>query len=363
MRTPAISTAPRRWGNFTFRRYPKNPVPGRVSAIGLLAARIFHLCLGVAALTGPLHGFDTPKIPWPRLRTSHGQPLNVAGSIQEAIHGSIDFLITGIPISDDELRQAYQARSVNLIHIATAVTAAVPCYNLSGIDAGMKFSADVLAGIFLGRIRRWNDPAIASLNPTIKLPGSEIVVVGHAAEDGSTYALSDFLSRTNRKWRDTVGNARGLPQLVVMARGENDDDVADLVGRTPNSISYVELWAAKNHSLRIGQVRNRSGHFVEASTESISAAAASALPAMLDDIRASLTDARGLADYPISVLTWIVVPATAPDSESRSLVLSFLKWILTEGQASAESAFYGRLPPPLIAHELQVVESLRAKRE
>ena len=153
-----------------------------------LFKRILPRCVGVAALIGPLVGFDTPKTPWPQLLTNHGQPLNVAGTIQEAIDGVIDFLITGIPMGDDELRHVYKAQGVNLIHIATAVTAAVPCYNLGRIATPLKFSADTLSGIFLVRIRKWNDPALAVLNPTIKLPDSDIVVVGHAGEDGSTYA-------------------------------------------------------------------------------------------------------------------------------------------------------------------------------
>jgi len=261
-------------------------------------------------------------------------------------------------MGDDELRQVYKAQGVNLIHIATAVTAAVPCYNLSGIGTPLKFSADTLSGIFLGRIRKWNDPALAALNPTIKLPDSDIVVICHTGEDGSTYAWSDFLSRTNLEWRNTVGNVRALSKPAVLERGKSEDDVATLISQTPNSISYVELWSAKNHKVQIGRVRNRSGRYVEASTDSISAAAMTAVSDMLTDIRTSITDTTGSGDYPISVLTWIVVPAAAPHSESRSLVLSFLKWILTEGQGAPAATFYGRLPQSVIARELHVVESL-----
>jgi phosphate transport system substrate-binding protein len=150
-----------------------------------------------------------------------------------------------------------------------------------------------------------------------------------------------------------------LSKPAVIERGKSEDDVATLVSQTPNAISYVELWSAKSHKVQIGRVRNRSGRYVEASSESISAAAITATSEMLTDIRTSITDTSGSGDYPISALTWIVVPAVAPDSESRSLVLSFLKWILTEGQGAPAAAFYGRLPQSVIARELHVIESLR----
>jgi phosphate transport system substrate-binding protein len=325
----------------------------------LRLCRIVPLFVSAAGSVGSLAAFDTPKTLWPQLLTSHGQPLNIAGSIREAIDGSIDFLITGIPMGDAELRQVYKARGVNLIHVATAVTAAVPCYNLSGIDAPLRFSAETLSRIFLGHIRKWNDPALAALNPTIKLPDLDIVVIGHTGEDGSTYAWTDYLSKTNREWRNTVGSVRALLKPAALARGQSEDDVAALVRQTPNSISYVELWSARNHKLQIGRVRNRSGRDIEPSTESMSAAAMTATPEMLGDIRSSITDTRGADDYPISVLTWVVVPDSAPDSEKRRLVLSFLKWILTEGQGAPASTFHGRLPQSVITRELDVIESLR----
>lgn len=337
----------------------ENARPRRWERLRWLLTRIAPLCFGMAGLAGTIAGFDTPKNQWPQLFTSHGQPLNITGSIQEAIQGAIDFLITGIPMDDDELRQVYKARGVNLIHVATAITAAVPCYNVKGIDAPLSFSADALSGIFLGRIRKWNDPALTALNPGIKLPDAEIIVIGHMGEDGSTYAWNDFLSKTNREWRNTIGNARALLKPAALARGESEDEVAVLVGRTPNSFGYVELWSAKNHKIQIGRVRNRSGRYVEPSTESLSAAAMTATPEILRDVRSSITNTSGPGDYPISILTWIVVPDAVPDSERRSLVLSFLRWILTEGQRTPASTFHGRLPHTVITRELHVIESLR----
>lgn len=197
--------------------------------------KILVIGLAISGMAGLVVGFDTPKAQWPKLFTNQGEPVKVAESIQESIRGSVDLLVTGIPMTDGELRQVYKVRGVRLLHIATAVTAAVPCFHIDGIDRPLNFSAETLSGIFLGNITNWNDPALAAQNPDVKLPSAGIVVIGHAGEDGSTYAWSDFLSNANREWRESVGNVRTLSKPSVPVRGKSEDDVAVLVWQTPNS--------------------------------------------------------------------------------------------------------------------------------
>lgn len=301
--------------------------------------------------------FDTTKPQWPQLSTSHG-PVKSGGTIKEEIQGSIDLLLTDMPMTDDELRQARNARGVNLLHVATAVTGVVPCYNIEGTKEPLNFSASVLAGIFLGKITKWNDPAITGLNPTAHLPATEITLVGHAQEDGSTYAWTDFLSKTSPEWKRSVGRVRSLFGQPVLLRGRTQEEVADLVKRTPNSMSYVELWAAEDSATQFGRIKNRSGRCIGASPASTTAAARTASTGIVNDFRASITDTTGSEDYPVASFTWVVIPDRFGDSEKRSVVLSFLKFVLTDGQASPESEHLGRLPRSVADRELQMLSSV-----
>lgn len=301
--------------------------------------------------------FDTTKPQWPQLSTSHG-PIKSGGTIKEEIQGRIDLLLTDMPMTDDELRQAREARGVKLLHVATAVTGVVPCYNIEGTKEPLNFSAAILAGIFLGKITKWNDPAIAALNPASHLPATEIILVGHAQEDGSTYAWTDFLSKTSPEWLKSVGRVRSLFRQPVLLNARTQEDVADLVKRTPNSMSYVELWAAKASATQFGRIKNRSERCIGASPASTTAAAQTASAGIINDFRASITDTPGSDDYPVASFTWVVIPDRFGDTEKRTVVLSFLKFVLTDGQASPESMHLGRLPRSIADRELEMLASV-----
>jgi phosphate transport system substrate-binding protein len=315
--------------------------------------------IGVLLLAGSMLASPFDKTPpqWPQLSTSHG-PIRSGGTIKEAIQGSIDFLLTDMPMTDAELQQVRETRGVRLVHIAAAVTAVVPCYNVTGLHAPLNFSSDVLAAIFLGKIRKWNDPLILALNPSSHLPAADIIVIGHAMEDGSTLALTDFLSKTNADWQRSVGRVRSFGALTALARGQSAEDLVELVKQTPNSISYTELWAAKGQDIQIGRVKNRSGNCIDPSPASVTAAALTASPEIRDDFRASITDTKGPHDYPIASFTWIVIPNNFGDSEKRAVVISFLKWVLTEGQDAPESMHLGRLPRSVADGEIRLIDSL-----
>lgn len=302
--------------------------------------------------------FDKTKPQWPQLSTSHG-PIKPAETINDEITGNADFLLTDMPLTDAELQQARDAHGMRLLHVATAVTAVVPCYNVVGINEPLNFTSDTLAGILLGKIKKWNDPAILAVNRASRVPGTDIIVVGHALEDGSTYAFTDFLSKTNLDWRRSVGRVRSLPGIPVLARARSQDEVAELVKKTPNSISYVELWVAKHESLQIGRVKNRSSRYVDPSPASAGAAARTASAEIRDDFRVTITDTSGHDDYPIATFTWAVIPDKFQDSEKRSVLVSFLKWVLTEGQESTESMQFARVPRPMAEREINLIDSVR----
>ena len=311
-------------------------------------------CILVVAISS--FAFDKTKPQWPQLSTSHG-PIKPAETIKNAIDGKADFLLTDMPLTDAELKQARDEQGVRLLHIATAVTAIVPCYNL-GASKQLNFTADTLAAIFRGTITKWNDPAILALNPAVHLPAADIIVIGHTTEDGSTYALTDYLSKTNLEWRRSIGRVRSLARTPVLARGQSQEELAALVKKTPNSISYLELWTAKQGNLQVGRVKNRSSRYINPSPASAGAAARTASAEIRDDFRVSITDTNGQEDYPIASFTWAVIPDKFQDSEKRTVLISFLKWVLTEGQASTESMQFGPVPPTLADRELKLLSSV-----
>jgi len=316
--------------------------------------------LGLLFLTSSILASPFDKIPlqWPQLSTSRG-PIKSGGNIKEVVQGSIDLLLTDMPMTNEELQLVRETRGVRLVHIATAVTAVVPCYNVTGLHAPLNFSPDVLGAIFLGKIRKWNDPAILALNASAQLPQADIVIIGHALEDGSTYALTDFLSKTNESWHRSIGRVRSLAGLRAPLWGQRAEDIGALVKRTPDSISFTELWAAKQQNLQIGQVRNRSGRCIDASPASMTAAAQTVSPNIREDFRTSITNTSGPDDYPIASFTWIVLPDNYGDSEKTTVVRSFVRWVLTEGQNSSESMHFGRLPRLIANREVHLLDSLQ----
>lgn len=302
--------------------------------------------------------YDKTPPPRPQLSTSHG-PIKSEGAIKEEIQGSIDVLLTDMPLTDAELQRAHESRGMRLLHIATAVTAVVPCYNVSGLAKPLNFSSDTLAAIFLGKIMKWNDPAIQALNPSFHLPADDIIIIGHTGEDGSTYAWTDFLSKTNIEWQHSVGRVRSIVALPALARAPTAKALAELVKHTPNSITYTEFWATKGLNLQIGRVKNRSGNYIEPSSSSITAAALTASAEISDEFRASITDTSGPTDYPIASFTWIVIPDRFGDPAKQSRVLSLLKWVLTDGQNAPDSMRLGRLPRSVAEREIRLIESLQ----
>jgi phosphate transport system substrate-binding protein len=221
--------------------------------------------------------------------------------------------------------------------------AVVLTYNVEGVKTGLKLTPEIIADIFLGRIVKWNDPALAKENPGVELPARDIVVVHRSDGSGTTYIFVDYLSKISRTWLDRVGRGTSVSWPVGLG-GKGNEGVTGLVKQTPYSIGYVELIYAVSNQLPYAAVKNKAGQLVTPSLESVTAAAAGAAANMPDDFRVSITDAPGAEAYPISGMTWLLVYQKQKDAEKGAKLVKFLDWMLTEGQKSAPDLHYAPLP-------------------
>ncbi len=271
------------------------------------------------------------------------QSIGSGGGIRQVISGTVDFGGTDVPMTDAQLADARKNLGSDIVHFPTALGGVVPTYNIPGVSADLNFTPDALAGIFLGKITKWNDPEIQRSNPNVKLPGNEIVVVHRSDGSGTTFVWVDYLSKVSVEWKTKVGAGASVNWPVGLG-AKGNEGVTGLVKQTDNAIGYVELiYAIQNHS-PYGQVRNLSGAFVKADLAGVTAAAAGAAQNMPDDFRVSITNAPGKTAYPISSFTWMLIPKDCKNKSKCSALKEFLDWSLTQGQNSCESLTYARLP-------------------
>lgn len=268
--------------------------------------------------------------------------------------GKVDFAASDWPLPDDEISPAGKSN----LELATVVGAVVPVYNLKGISQTLELSPEVLAAIYSGKIKKWNDPAVRKSNHRAILPDTEIVVVHRSDGSGTTFVWTDFLSKASPDWHASVG-AGARVKWPVGKGAEGNEGVAKLVDATPNSIGYVELVYALRHQLSFGAVGNAAGKFVQADLSTVSAAASSAQAAMGPDFRRSITNAPGKDSYPIASFTWWVLPPDLGSEPKRSVLRELLQWILSSGQKDCSSLGYVPLPRVMTARELQIVNTLK----
>jgi phosphate transport system substrate-binding protein len=257
-------------------------------------------------------------------------------------------------MSDEQLGQA----KVKILHFPTVLGAAVPSYNIPGVSAELNFTPQALAGIYLGTITKWNDPAITGANPGVNLPGNDIVVVHRSDGSGTTYIWTDYLSKISDDWKNKVGKNTSVNWPVGLG-GKGNEGVTAQIQQTPNSVGYVELIYALQNHLPYGRIKNAAGIFVKADLAGVSAAAAGAAKDMPDDFRVSITNAPGKTAYPVSSFTWLLIPAQIPDSAKREVIKGFLRWMLTDGQNFTEGLSYARLPRPVVDKETKAISLIQ----
>jgi phosphate transport system substrate-binding protein len=300
---------------------------------------------------------DTYKAVHPDVTIDY-QPTGSGDGIRQVTQGSVDFGASDGPMNDDQIRTFEQKRGCRVLHFPTALGADVPTYNISGVNTELKFTSDSLAGIYLGRIRKWNDPELVKVNPGVALPDSEIIVVHRSDGSGTTYVWTDYLSKISEEWKVKFGTGTSVNWPVgVGAKG--NDGVIDVVRQTPNSLGYVELTYAIQNALQTGQVQNSAGKFIKANVKSVTAAAAQAASSMPDDFRLSITNAPGNDAYPIATFTWLLVPSKIDDAGKKTAITDFLLWSLSDGQIFAEPLAYARLPQAVIDKEQRAVVQIQ----
>ena len=286
------------------------------------------------------------------------QPIGSGGGIMQVTEGTVDFGGTDGPMNDDQLKAFQDKHGFGILHFPTVLGAAVPTYNIPGVDAALNFTPDALAGIFLGKITKWNDPAIAGVNKGVNLPANDIVVVHRADGSGTTYIWTDYLSKLSNEWKTKVGNGTSVNWPVGLG-GKGNEGVTGTIKNTPNSIGYVELIYAETNKIPYGNVKNAAGVFVKASLAAVSAAAAGKAKEMPDDFRVSIVNAPGKAAYPISSFTWLLIPEKFSDATKRDAIKGFLKWALADGQGYAENLSYAKLPKEVVAKELKAINKIQ----
>jgi phosphate transport system substrate-binding protein len=286
------------------------------------------------------------------------QSIGSGGGIKQVTEGTVDFGATDGPMKDEQLAEFRQKRGCEALHFPAAMGGVVPIYNLPGVNASLHFTPQALAGIFLGTIVKWNDPAIASANKGVKLPNSDIVVVHRSDGSGTTYTFVDYLSKVSPVWKEKTGVGTSVNWPVGLG-GKGNEGVSGQVKQIPNSIGYVELIYATRNNIAYGAVENSAGTFVKADLASVTAAAASAVANMPQDFRVSITNAPGPDAYPISTFTWLLIPSKISDPNKKSILVGFLKWMLTDGQSFTEPLSYAPIPKEIQAMELQAISKIQ----
>ncbi len=301
--------------------------------------------------------FDEYHKKFPNVQINY-QSIGSGGGIKQVTEGTVDFGATDGPMNDDQLKAFQDKHGSAILHFPTVLGADVPTYNIPGISSELNFTPDALAGIFLGKITKWNDPAVAGANPNVKLPANDIVLVHRSDGSGTTYIWTDYLSKVSEEWKSKVGKGTSVNWPVGLG-GKGNEGVAGLVKQTPNSFGYVELIYAIQNNMPYGRVKNSSGALIKADLASVTAAAAGAAKDMPEDFRVSITNAPGKSAYPISSFTWLLVPQKIQDAGKRDALKGFLKWMVSDGQNYAETLSYAKLPKEVIEKEKKAINNIQ----
>lgn len=278
------------------------------------------------------------------------QSIGSGGGIRQFLEKTVDFGATDAPMTDEQMKKS----AVPVVHIPTVLGAVVVTYNLPGVEKGLKLTPEIVAGIFLGDIKTWNDPKITKLNPTAKLSGN-IISVHRSDGSGTTNIFTDYLSKVSEGWKTKVGTGTAVNWPSGLG-GKGNEGVSGLIKQTTGSVGYVELIYAENNKLPYAAIQNKAGKFVEPtvagkdgkpSLKPVSAAAAGAkIP---EDFRVSITNADGKDAYPISGFTYLLVYQNLSDPDKGPKLLEFLKWSMKDGQKAAEEMFYAPLPSAVLS--------------
>lgn len=329
------------------------------AAAGVLWADSLSINGAGATFPNPIYTkwFDEYHKKNPNIQINY-QSIGSGGGIKQVTEGTVDFGASDGPMNDEQLKAYQDKHGSPILHFPTVLGAVVPTYNIPGVNTALNFTGEALAGIYLGKVTKWNDPLIAGVNKEVKLPSEDIVVVHRADGSGTSYCFTDYLSKVSEEWKTKVGKGTS-PNWPVGLGGKGNEGVTGTVKNTPNSIGYVELIYAEANKIPYGNVKNADGVFVKASLASVTAAAAGAAKDMPADFRVSITDAKGKDAYPISTFTWLLIPEKFSDSAKRDAIKGFVTWMLGDGQNYTEALSYARLPKEVVAKEKKALAEIQ----
>lgn len=329
----------------------------------VVAFGLFALALGAAQaqkLTGagatfpyPIYGkwFGEYSAAHPGVEINY-QPIGSGGGIAQVTKGIVDFGASDMPMTDEMLAQS----KVKLIHLPTVLGAVVPVFNVPGVN-DLRFSGEVLANIYLGKISNWNDARIAKENPGVKLPDQKIIVVHRSDGSGTSFIWTDYLSKVSKEWAG--GPSKGTsPRWPVGVGGKGNEGVSGLVRQLPGAIGYVELIYALQNKISYGAIQNAAGNWVKGSIPGVTEAAAS-IKQMPADFRVSITNAPGANAYPISSFTYLLIPVESNNPANRKVLKDMLSWIVKSGESEAAALSYAPLPQNVVEKELTAIYALK----
>ncbi len=281
------------------------------------------------------------------------QSIGSGAGIRQVSEGTVDFGGSDAPMKDEDLKAAKS----EILHIPTVLGADVITYNLPGVSTELKLTPETVAGIFLGSIKKWNDPQIASSNPGVNLPGSDITVIRRSDGSGTTFVFTDYLSKVSPEWKEKVGAGTSV-NWPTGEGAKGNEGVMARVKQSPNTIGYVELIYAEQNKLPYASVRNAAGEFVRPALESITAAAASVAGQIPADLRVSITNAPGASAYPISSFTYLLVYKEQHDQAKGKALVDFLWWAIHDGEQMARDLLYAPLPQEVVKKAEQKIDSI-----
>ena len=286
------------------------------------------------------------------------QPIGSGGGIKNVTDGTVDFGASDAILTDQQLKDFQTKHGVGLLCFPTVMGAVVITYNVPGVTAALNLTPEIIAGIYLDKIKKWNDPALVKANPSVKFPNSNIIVVHRSDGSGTSFVFTDYLSKVSPEWKMKVGAAASVNWPVGLG-GKGNEGVAGLITQQASSIGYVELIFAVQNKKPYASVQNAAGEYVAPSLESVTAAAAASVKTIPDDFRVSITNAPGKASYPISTFTWLLVPEQIKDPAKKKGLTDFLSWMLKDGQTMTKALTYAPLPAEVVAKETKAIAKIK----
>jgi phosphate transport system substrate-binding protein len=331
-----------------------------LAAAVMLAAAAPQILINAGGATFPYpiysKWFDAYNKKFPNIAINYAS-IGSGGGVAQVTAGTVDFGASDFTMTDAAIKEFQDKRGSAILHFPTVLGADVPVYNLAGVSAPINFTGEALAGIFMGKITKWDDPEIAKANPGVKLPSNNIVVVHRSDNSGTTFIWTDYLSKVSKEWEMKLGRGASVNWPLGLA-GKGNEGVSGSIQQIANSIGYVEIAYAIQNKMTFGKVKNAAGEFVLASLAGVTAAAA-AMKDMPEDFRVSITNAPGKGVYPISSFTWLLIPSKIQDPAKKKAIKDFLAWMLADGQKMTEALLYAPLPKAVVTKELKQIDKIQ----